>query len=112
MIDVSTDFIAGFTRYSKKMRNNLPFLESFIPQALRRDYAKQENSDFNTVLATDATASTEIITGQNKVEMLIAEIAKLEGADYMPNAIVVTTAVCNRCLQLFNVYQRRVFIFS
>lgn len=92
MIDVSTDFIAGFTRYSKKMRNNLPFLESFVPQALRRDYAKQENADFYTVLAADATASTEIITGQNKVEMLIAEIAKLEGADYMPNAIVVPTA--------------------
>jgi len=92
MIDVSTNFIAGFAVYSKKMANNLPFLESFLPSALRRDYWKAENSAFNAVLAAGATASTEVITGQNKVEMLIAEIAKLEGADYSPNAIVVPTA--------------------
>jgi HK97 family phage major capsid protein len=92
MLDVNTDFIAGFTRYSKKMKNNLPFLESFIPKALRRDYMIAENSAFNTVLASDATASTEIITNQNKIEMLIAEIAKLEGSNYSTNGIVVTPA--------------------
>ena len=92
MIDVSTDFIAGYSRYSKKMRNNLPFLESFIPRALRRDYAKAENANFYAILAADATASTEIITGQNKVEMLIAEIAGLDGSDYDTNAIALTPA--------------------
>ena len=92
MIDVTTDFIAGFCVYSRKMKNNLPFLESFLPQALRRDYWIAENSAFNTVLAAGATASTEVITGQNKVEMLIAEIAKLEGSNYAPNAIVVKPA--------------------
>ena len=51
MVDVTTDFIAGFTRYSKKMANNLPFLTSFIPKALRRDYFISENAAFNTVLA-------------------------------------------------------------
>jgi len=91
-VDVTTDFLAGFARYSKKMKNNLPYLESFLPNALRRDYWKAENSAFNTVLASNATASTEIITNQNKIEMLIAEIARLEGADYEPNAIVVPTA--------------------
>jgi len=92
MLDVATNFIAGFCVYSRKMRNNLPFLESFLPQALRRDYWIAENSAFNTVLAAGATASTEVITGQNKVEMLIAEIAKLEGSNYAPNAIVVKPA--------------------
>ena len=89
MVDVNTDFIAGFTRYSKKMANNLPFLTSFIPNALRRDYAKAENAAFNTVLANAATASTEIITGQNKIEMLIAEIAKQQNINYLVNGIVV-----------------------
>lgn len=89
MVDVNTDFLAGFTRYSKKMANNLPFLTSFIPKALRRDYAKAENSAFNTVLAAAATASTQIITGKNKVEMLINEIATLENSDYSVNGIVV-----------------------
>jgi HK97 family phage major capsid protein len=89
MIDVNTDFIAGFTRYSKKMANNLPFLTSFIPNALRRDYAIAENAAFNTVLAAGATASTEIITGKNKVEMLINEIAKQEDLNYPVTAIVL-----------------------
>lgn len=89
MVDVNTDFIAGFTRYSKKMANNLPFLTSFIPNALRRDYAKAENAAFNTVLAAQATASTEVITGKNKVEMLINEIAKQENLDFPVNGIVL-----------------------
>lgn len=89
MVDVNTDFIAGYTRYSKKMANNLPFLTSFLPNALRRDYAIAENSAFNTVLASAATASTEVITDQNKVEMLIAEIAKQQNSNYQVNGIVI-----------------------
>jgi len=92
MVDLNTDFVAGFTRYSKKMSNNLPFLQSFIPAALRRDYFKSENSIFNAVLFAAATASTQVITGKNKVEMLINEIARLEGQDYMVNGIVITPA--------------------
>ena len=65
-VDVPTDFIAGFARYSKKMRNNLSYIASAIPQLLRRDYFKAENSAFNIVLAADATASTKIITGSSK----------------------------------------------
>ena len=92
MVDLSTDFIAGFARYSKKMANNLPFLESSLPVELRRDYIEAENSAFNTVLAAAATASTQIITGQNMVEMLIQEIATLEGTNYSVNGITVTPA--------------------
>lgn len=88
--DVATDFIAGFTRYSKKMRNNLAYIANTIPQLLRRDYYKAENAAFQTVLAAAATASTEVITGQTKVEMLINEIGKLQDNDYdNTNAIVV-----------------------
>lgn len=92
MVDLATNFIAGFTRYSKKMANNLPFLTSFIPNALRRDYAIAENTAFNTVLAAAATASTQIITGKNKIEMLLNEIATQEGLNYPVNAIVMRPA--------------------
>ena len=88
-VDVTTDFIAGYVRYSKKMRNNLSYITSAIPQLLRRDYFKAENSAFNTVLATKATASTEVITSSSKTKMLMNEIAKLEDNDYDTNAIVV-----------------------
>lgn len=92
MVDLATNFIAGFCRYSKKMANNLPFLTSFIPKALRRDYAKAENTIFNAVLAAAATASTQIITGKNKIEMLMNEVARLEGTDFAANGIVVRPA--------------------
>jgi len=92
MVDVNTDFLAGFCVYSKKMANNLPFLESFLPQALRRDYWKAENASFSAVLATEATASTEVITGKNQIEMVVADMAKLEGLDFSANAIVLTPA--------------------
>ena len=92
MVDLATNFIAGFCRYSKKMANNLPFLTSFIPKALRRDYAKAENTIFNAVLAAAATASTQIITGKNKIEMLMNEVATLEGINFAANGIVVRPA--------------------
>lgn len=87
--DVSTDFIAGFARYSRKMRNNLDYIVNTIPMLLRRDYYKAENAAFQTILAAGATASTEIITGKTKAEMLINEIGKLEDADYSENNLIV-----------------------
>lgn len=88
-VDVATDFIAGFARYSRKMRNNLSYITSAIPNLLRRDYFKAENAAFNAILEADATASTEVITGQTKAEMLVNEISKLEDADYDVNGILV-----------------------
>lgn len=88
-IDVSTDFIAGYTRYSKKMRNNLSYITNTIPMLLRRDYYKAENSSFQTTLAAGATASTEVITNKTKAEMLINEIGKLEDADYGDTALII-----------------------
>ena len=90
MVDVNTDFIAGFARYSKKMANNLPFLESSLPNELRRDYFISENAAFNTVLAAAATAST--LTTGNSIERLIANIAVLEGINHVVNGVVISPA--------------------
>jgi len=92
MVDLNTDFIAGFARYSKKMSNNLPYLKSFIPKALRRDYFIAENAAFYAVIAAAATDSAQIITGKNKIEMLVGDIATQQGLNYEVNAIVVTPA--------------------
>ena len=87
--DVTTDFIAGITRYSKKMRNNLTYIVNSIPALLRRDYYKAENAAFQAILAAAATASTEKITGKTKAEMLINEIGKLQDADYDATNLIV-----------------------
>lgn len=92
MVDVNTDFIAGYSRYSKKMANNLPFLESFLPGSLRRKYFDAENSVFNTALAAAATAGASGNASRLKVEALINEIANLEAANFSTNGILVTPA--------------------
>jgi len=88
-VDVSTNFIAGFARYSRKMRNNLSYIVNTIPRLLRRDYYKAENAAFQVILAAGATASTEIITGKTKAEMLINEIGKLQDADYDETNLII-----------------------
>lgn len=90
MVDVNTDFLAGFAVYSKKMANNLPFLQSFIPNALRRDYLIAENAKFSADLESAATPST--VTSGNYVERLISEISALESANHVVNGIVVNPA--------------------
>ena len=94
MEDANTDYIAGFAVYSKKMRNNLPFLESTLSLDLRDDYYRGENSIFEAILAAEATASTEVITGQNKAEMIQAEFARLQGPGFnnIVNGIVMTSS--------------------
>lgn len=92
MVDANTNFIAGFSVYSKKMRNNLPFLESTLSADLRDDYARGENAVFEPILAAAATASTQIITGKNKVEMLVGELADLAAINTNATAIVLTPA--------------------
>ena len=92
MVDANTNYIAGFAVYSKKMRNNLPFLESTLSIDLRNDYLRGENAAFAVILAAQATASTQIITNQNKIEMLIAELATLATNNFMATDIVVTPA--------------------
>ena len=92
MVDVNTDYIAGYSRYSKKMANNLPFLESFLPGSLRRKYFDAENSVFNTALAAAATAGASGNASREKIEALINEIANLEAANFSTNGILVTPA--------------------
>ena len=92
MIDANTNYIAGFAVYSKKMRNNLPFLESTLSIDLRNDYLRGENTIFAAILAAQATASTQVITGKNKIEMLIGELADLATKNFMATDIVVTPA--------------------
>lgn len=92
-IDVTTDFLAGRTVYSKKMRNNLQYLQSYLPEALRKRYFIAENADFYTKIVAAATASAEVVTGQNKAEMINSELATLEGANYNgANGIATNTA--------------------
>jgi hypothetical protein len=89
-IDVTTDFIAGRTVYSKKMRNNTQYLQSFLPEGLRRKYFEAENAAFNTVIAGAATTSTNFIADvDNIAELIIKDVESLDVAKYNPNGVVL-----------------------
>jgi len=87
MIDVATEFLAGYCRFSKKMSNNLPYLEGYLPMALRRDYFKAENSQFFTTLSGLATASSLLVG--NEVERIVNDATTLMNLNFFPNIVVV-----------------------
>lgn len=86
-VTFNAQYLAGYTRYSKQMAQDLPFLQSFLPNALRRDYFKAENSQFYTALAAAATVSTTAKTVD--VEQLIDDMGTLESLDFMCTGCVV-----------------------
>ena len=89
-IDLSTDFIAGRTIYSKKMANNLQYLESYLPESLRRKYFLAENAQFNSTIAAAATVSTNFIASFDNIpELVKADVESLDVAKYSANGIVM-----------------------
>lgn len=85
-------YISGFVRFAKQMMYNLPWLQTYLPNMLLRDFYKFENATFFAQLAAAATASTTT-TGGNTAEKLIQLIANVEGADFGVNGITVPPAL-------------------
>ena len=83
----NANYLAGYVRIAKQMIQDLPFMSSFLPEALRRDYFKAENSAFYTALKSGATASTS--TATEGIERIIHDIGQLENANYMVNGVVL-----------------------
>jgi len=88
-VTVNATYISGYVRVSKVMLQDLPFLQSFLPRALRRDYFKAENANFYTVISTGATGVT---TNTGGVAGIIEDIGVLEAADYDVNGICLNPA--------------------
>jgi HK97 family phage major capsid protein len=81
-------YIAGFARIDKSMLQDLPFLQSALPQMLLRDFYKAEDLKFYTDLSGAATGSTTT-SATVDAEQIIDYVANLESADFTPNGIVV-----------------------
>lgn len=84
----NANYIAGFVRIAKQMLQDLPFLQSALPQMLLRDFYKAENSIMYTALSTAATGSTTTSYTAD-VEQIIDWVANLEAADFPVNGIVI-----------------------
>lgn len=89
-VTVNVDVIAGFTRISKQMLRDLPFMQSFLPSQLQESYYRDEDNKFiNTLMPYCSAGSTSATV---YAEKLIDYLTQTWAADYDPTAIVTTAA--------------------
>lgn len=89
-VTVTAEYLAGFARVAKQMTQDLPFMTSFLPQALLRDYLLQEDAEHYADLNNAATGSTTVTgTPTVDIEQIMGWVANIEGANYVPNGIVM-----------------------
>lgn len=79
---------AGFSRVSRQMLRDLPFLQNFLPGELQEDYLRHEDNKFinNLMAATSASSLTATVYA----EKLIEALSVVMGRDYDATAIVTT----------------------
>lgn len=92
-VTYTAGYISGFARFAKQMAQDLPFLQTALPDMLRRDYYKTENAQFYSTLSSAATASSVLSGDINAaIEAIVLDIAALENLNYAPNGIVLNPA--------------------
>jgi HK97 family phage major capsid protein len=97
-VTVTTSYLAGFVRIAKQMLQDLPFMQSFLPQELIEDYLRAEDYQFFQQLTAAANGNTSGVTATVTIEKIIQGIAALGEDDYDANGIVVTNAVWAKIL--------------
>lgn len=92
-VTYAAGYIAAFTRFSRQMAQDIPYLTATLPLLLQRDFLHKESNIFTTALAAESglTAATTGSTGY-RAERIINEIASLESINFEATAIVVSPA--------------------
>lgn len=89
-VTVTIDTIAGYSRISRQMLRDLPFMQSFLPNELREDYFRAETNKFiNTLMPQIAAYST---SASVYAEKLIEWASVLASRDYDASAFVTSAA--------------------
>ena len=99
-IKVVENYIAGFSRFTKQMAKQLPYMQGTLPRIMTRDFYKAENSSFFTTVSTGATGVVTT-TGTNIVEIIMDLIANQNAANFSASFAIVhptTLAAINKVL--------------
>jgi len=91
-IKVVEGYIAGYSRFSKQMAKQLPYMQSTLPRLLQRDFFKAENASFWTTVTGAATGSTTGAAGTNPVEDIMTLIGNQQAANFNASYAVVNPA--------------------
>lgn len=88
-VDFTASYLAGIFRFHKSMMRNLPWMQQRLPEMLRRNFFKKENSLFFAQLKAAATTYSGTGVG---IIALVEAIGALEASDYGVNGIVINPA--------------------
>lgn len=88
-VKTANEYIAGYTRFSKKLRNNLPFFQGTLPSLLIRDFFKAENSAFWTAVSGASGIATDAGSATDDVEKLIDAIGEQMDDNFNASYILV-----------------------
>lgn len=86
-VKVVSNYVAGFTQFSKQAMNSLPWLQQTLSRVLLREFYKAENTQFNTAFATGTGSTTSASTVD--CDQLIDWVANLEAANYTASVIII-----------------------
>lgn len=92
-----SEYIAGIARFSKQLRNNLPWLMNTLPRLLRRDFFKAENRRFWDVVATAFASGggSAATTETEDVKQLMDWITNQFDADFMASFALMRYTALN-----------------
>jgi len=95
---VVTNYIAGFTTFSKQMAKSLPFISQTLPRLLQRDFFKKENALFFATVSGAATGSTTTAE-TNDLLQLIDYIGNQKAANYNASYVLVSESQMGKLLK-------------
>lgn len=84
-------FIAGFSKFSRQMLANLPFMSQTLPRLLTRDFFRAENAAFFSAVSGAATGSTTT-TATTDLGRIINLIGNLRIGDFSASVVFVSNA--------------------
>ena len=95
---VVTNYIAGFTTFSKQMAKSLPFISQTLPRLLQRDFFKKENALFFATVSGAATGSTTTAE-TNDLLQLIDYIGNQKAANFNASYVLVSESQMAKLLK-------------
>jgi hypothetical protein len=90
-IKTVNNFIAGFSKFSRQMLANLPFMSQTLPRLLTRDFFRAENAAFFSAVSGAATGSTTT-TATTDLGRIINLIGNLRVGDFSASVVFVSNA--------------------
>lgn len=90
MVNLPLYYIAGFTKVSRQMLDDLPFLQASLQGSLIEDFQRQENTYYLNAIASSATAGSTSATAT--AEKFIDYVVQLGAANWNANLILTTHA--------------------